>query len=304
MKYRTLLLMILLCPIHMLLAKSKPEVWMTYNMQNFFDDKTQGSEYNGMQWSPAIAQQKLLSMSQVFSDVATYKGKLTLIFLQEVENEDWVYRLIRETPALKGMKVYFQRGYYKNGQPQATGLAILSRYPVMQQSIIQGERYGRSVTRPIMMLHLLVHGQPLTAINVHLPSQIKDSHQEQRHAMIQDILQRLNQSEHPMIVAGDFNDEMQTYLPETWRDLWCDVSASMVPGSYKHSGSWHKIDHILLSSHFFDRQDIEYMQGSFMPYTGHDIMTYDPTRQAAKAFDSKTMQGFSDHLALVCQMSY
>jgi endonuclease/exonuclease/phosphatase family metal-dependent hydrolase len=285
-------------------------IWLTYNMQNFFDDTTSGTEYpefTAGRWNRFMYEKRLIRFGEVFRALAQQAGQIQLAVLQEVESALVVQDLIKTTPSLHGMQSIFAK--HPDG---ATGIALLSRYPLIDAESYDSSLFGIQ-SRPLLKARVAVGKTIVTIIACHLPSRRTAASAESRQRMLRfiaEIIERdkqLYNSEYFMI-AGDFNTAFEDnahLLPDnSWHshfvNLWQAFEAGNA-GSYLYRGQWQKLDHIILSKTFLAAESPLKVTG-FHVFKAKRLFS-EPFSKIA-GFSTATGYGYSDHLPLVAAVRY
>ncbi len=304
-------------------------VIMTYNVQNLFDDVSQGGEYpeydpDSSDWNSDSYLGKLSALSE-----AIRKSPETpdIILFQEVENRTVLKHLAED--------FLLNAGYDFYAAPVAEGSAaqtgVLSRRPVVS---LYTHRPGASEgERNILEIHLDLDGETLVLFNNHWKSRRggADITEEERRRAAEDLKYRLKMLQEtapdtPYILAGDFNEDPweddRAYPPalgvssetnppvlrvpglnppellseecEEALIAGCFWQMSADEGSYCYSGIWERIDNFFWSEHLQDRKGWEIISAIRVD----DSLLLNEYGSPA-AFDADSLEGFSDHLPLI-----
>ncbi len=229
----------------------------TYNTENLFDAKTQGTEYasfKGRKWSAAKYEKKLNSVATAIKAI-----NADVIALQEIENEGVLKRLKEITG--------YEYSYFATTKKAPVGLGILSKLPLIntKKIVINGVK-----TRPIISAQIELNGQKINLITAHLPS--FQNSKKWRKKAADELIRAAKKSGDMSVILGDFNshygkDFALNALKPTHKNLWSDFNGKK--RSYKKGGT---LDHILLSndlfsgikSGFFAKEPkVVYKKGSF-----------------------------------------
>ena len=167
----------------------------TYNVQNLFDAKNDGGEYKDFvvgksEWSEKKASAKFKTVSAKIKEL-----NADIIALQEIENEQILKELMRET----GYK-YFAFSKGKNGP---VGLAVLSRVKPEKTQIFSVPNVK---TRDILKLNFEIDGQKFSLLNLHFPAR-KNPLKQRKTAFI--TLKSALADTQKVVVLGDFIQQMQ-----------------------------------------------------------------------------------------------
>ena len=242
----------------------------TFNAQNLFDAKNDGSEYKDFvvgkaEWNEKKASDKFKAVSAKIKEL-----NADIIALQEIENEQILKELMRDASYK-----YFAFSKGKNGP---VGLAVLSRIKPEKTQIFSVPNVK---TRDILKLDFKVDGQKFSLLNLHFPA--RKNPLKQRNTAFITLKSALVDAE-KVVVLGDFNtpygDKELLGNFETSKNLanlWAFLPKSE---RYSHT-SLNALDHVLLSK---DALNQNYVLNSFKV-----------ERDGAK---------ISDHFALVFRLNF
>ena len=227
----------------------------TYNVQNLFDCKNDGSEYLDFQvgvskWDCEAAGGKLQRTRQIISAIDT-----DIIALQEVENEQVLKSLV------EGSDYKFIIFTKEKNSP--VGLGIVSK---IQPSSSEIFKVPNVKTRNILKVVFEVDKKNFSVFVNHFPA-FKNGLNTQKKA--ERTLRAALTKEQNAIILGDFNS------PYGQKSILNDIIATrgfydlysfLAPKDrYSHAvhGKKRAIDHVLLSPSFMANGDLSYVDGSF-----------------------------------------
>ena len=227
----------------------------TYNVQNLFDCKNDGSEYLDFQvgaskWDCEAAGGKLQRTRQIISAIDT-----DIIALQEVENEQVLRALV------DGSEYKFIA--FSKAKNSPVGLALISKIKPSGSEIFEVPNVK---TRNILKVVFEVEGKKFSVFVNHFPA-YKNGINMQKKA--ERTLRAALGNEQNAIVLGDFNS------PYGQKSILNDIIATrgfydlysfLAPKDrYSHAvhGKKRAIDHVLLSPSFMANGDLSYVDGSF-----------------------------------------
>ena len=227
----------------------------TYNVQNLFDCKDDGSEYLDFKvgvskWDCEAADSKLQRTRQVINALNT-----DIIALQEIENEQVL-------KALVGGSEYKFIAFSK-AKNSPVGLALISKIKPSGSEIFEVPNVK---TRNILKVIFEVEGKKFSVFVNHFPA-YKNGINMQKKA--ERTLRAALGNEQNAIVLGDFNS------PYGQKSILNDIIATrgfydlysfLAPKDrYSHAvhGKKRAIDHVLLSPSFMANGDLSYVDGSF-----------------------------------------
>lgn len=219
----------------------------TYNVENLFDDKINGSEYSDFKsnrWNSAKYQQKLQKISRVLREL-----NADVVALNEIENQN----VIKELANLSGYKFY--KFATLKGSP--VGLGLLSRYRISDSEIYVVPDVK---TRPILMSRVEFEGHSIEFFVAHFPAAKNPI--KHRIAAANTMKKAVKNSKNGVIL-GDLNSNYgYKFLLnglDGWTNLW-EFLPSYQRSSYKNGKS--AIDHIILSKDLMGK-NLRYKDGSF-----------------------------------------
>ncbi len=302
---------------------------MSYNVENLFDDRDNGTEYseydpgNGT-WDTSLYHAKLRNTAEAIK--ACGRGGPDICLLQEVENDRVV------TDLLEGYLNVLKYRYTITAPKgdAATTIALLSRYNpqyVLVHMIDPGDKVS---LRPILEACFDVRGNGIVLFNNHWKSKYGGAAETEsyRRAAAGFIRERVAEirNERPdlcIVVAGDLNERVDEYaavdgeyetalalasdgsggmlqLTGSWAEAENDPELFFSPwlestlkGSYAYAGVWEKIDHFLVGCSPEDDglvyEEFEVIDESFL--LNNDGF---PRRWSVSRAD-----GYSDHLPIL-----
>ena len=274
---------------------------MTWNLQNLFDDINNGSEYREFVpsadgWTSEQFHGKMARLAEAIG--AAVPGGPDVLLIQEIENGNCLTEL--NESYLKGMDYRYQA--LETVQGQAVTVGILSRYPLSGVLVHRYSLPESPSNRPILELRVDLEGDSVIIFNNHWKSKLggtKETEPVRREAARDWITALLSVDEIESIPAGLRGNslvytENRAVMPSAESLLFYPWSLSDEPGSYCFNGRWEKIDHLFLSGGFFDGSGLE-----FDDFRVHkeDFLLYPDG--APRRWDSRTGEGYSDHLALI-----
>lgn len=323
------------CTLHVPWSAKSLSV-MSYNVENLFDDRDDGTEYREYDpgagtWNTALYHAKLKSVSEALSLVGA--GGPDICLLQEVENERAV------TDLHEGYLNVLKYGHVivAPSDGTATTVAALSRFRPTRVLTHRVHVLDAPPQRPILELQFDLRGDQLVILNMHWKSKSggADTTEPHRLAASAFVAERVAylREEHPdwaILVAGDLNEredeyervsrEYQTalmqagegdapdslYLAKSPFDagvrggrvvLFSPWLTSTSPGSYAYQGEWERIDHFLL------------IPGAAGGFSFGDFRVVDDElllnpRGYPDRWDALTTGGFSDHLPILIELEH
>lgn len=306
---------------------------VSWNVQNLFDSVSDGREYPEYDpdvgnWSSADYHSRLETIGRVLSDIDA-----DIILLQEIEHEKVLADICRwflDGYSSADIAACGDSGF-------ATTVGIISRLPIMSVSVHQAVMPGGISQRPMLEAEVLTSEGLITVFSVHWKSRIggeRETEEQRRGSsvLLRSLIdQRLEtQPGRLILTAGDLNTSIadtSPFIPISERslilssqkpsypvlaftgdrrfnesgalyDFWQDERLDLtVPGTYEYRGQWHQFDHLLGSSHLFDRKGYEF--SSIEVYTESGLIDADGYPDSWILY---SRQGVSDHLPVVMEL--
>jgi len=322
-------LFLLLLP---LLLFSKPFKVATYNVENLFDAKFQGTEYSDYipgkhNWNKRMVEIKLDHTAEVICDLDA-----DILGLQEIENSIIFESLLKRLKRV-GCEYRYAAITHKKGAP--IQVALLSRYPITHQKELQVS-YSPFV-RNILEVEVNVEGNPLTLFVNHWKSKSRKGVESKRIKYAKTLQKRILSlpANREYIILGDLNSNYNAHLtldkrlddsdgvtgishvlqtiiekklvqehhmPKADKGMhynsWQEVSFKH-RWSHKFYGNRSTLDHILFPSSMFDHKGIDYVNSSFKVFKAPYLFTKKGYINGWKYKNSKHMgKGYSDHLPI------
>ncbi len=309
----------------------------TYNVENLFDLKKSGHEYqeyipySKSNWDDKNYKTKLKNLSKVIRDIDA-----DVIALQEIESkqalDDLKYQLKRDG-------LYYRYAKIADAKNTTIKVALLSKIPfVYTKELVVGYSYA---FRNILEVKLKVGNEDLYIFVNHWKS--KAGPESMRIAYAKALKQRVEELGNKNIIAlGDFNSHYEEYkifkrkrkLNDTdgitginhilgtinyqtnsssvknikqneFYNLWYDIEENE-RYSYIYKGKKEALDNILISSALLDHKGLDYQASSlenFSPaylFKGKNIYRWQMSRGKVRRHKTK---GFSDHLAVIAKFT-
>jgi len=243
----------------------------TYNVENLFDLKFNGSEYreyipNYYNWNIKTLRLKLKNISEVICEIDA-----DIIGLQEIENLN-ALKLLQKT--LKYYGCPYRYYAITNKSTTATEVAILSRFKIENFKIL---KVPKKSLRDILEVKIVIDKTPLFIFINHWSSKRNRVVSSISAKILKRRLKELKNKEY--ILLGDFNsnyneDRLAKILNANRRV--CQIS----PNSFSHYNLWYELpiyqrwsynfygkkeglDNILIAPTLMDGKRVEYIKGSF-----------------------------------------
>ena len=304
----------------------------SYNVENLFDAKNQGSEYNDYKpgthnWNEHTAQIKLNHTAEVICDLNS-----DIIGLQEIENKHVFDELISR---LEQVGCPYKYSAITSKANTSIQVALLSRYPIKYQRDIIVSPSPK--VRNILEVYLEVEDKPLRVFVNHWKSKSKNGKESARIRSATTLANRISQlpKGDEYIIIGDLNSRydapntLESKLDDTngrtaigdvintYKDhrlinkaeiitspkgihynLWGELAPSN-RWNHQFFGDKSTIDHILLPQTLFDKKGLEYKDGTFMVFAPPYLKNrYGGINRWMIKNGKHKGRGYSDHLPL------
>jgi len=289
----------------------------SYNVQNLFDLKNDGTEYKeynpnkNKRWNKSALNTKLKNIQKVINDLNP-----TIIALQEIESKHAFENLKQKLPQYK-------YGAFLKNKDTAIGVAILSKIPIIKTSKIKIYS-NKSYSRPILKVRLKIQNKEfIVYINHWRSKRAPESYRIDYANSLKKELVSLDNKGIDYIVLGDFNsnyNESETIkyekdLNDTFgvtaindilqkplklQNLWYELPYSE-RFSYKYHNQNTTPDSIILSKNLYDKYGISYIDNSFKVFK--PFYLYKNKKIKSWNFvhikNNLNLKGYSDHLPII-----
>lgn len=307
----------------------------TYNVENLFDLKKSGYEYNDYipngpsEWNQKNYKIKLNNIARAIKDIDA-----DIIALQEVESLDALLDL-RFT--LKQNGLYYEHYAIADKKNTTVKVALLSKIPFLyskEVSVTQTYEY-----RNILETKFKIDGKELYIFVNHWKS--KSGPESKRIVSAKALTKRISEIGYDknIILLGDFNSDYEEYIKferkrnhndtdgitginhilgsihqrgsaekvkyskESFYNLWYDTDTEN-RYTYIYKGKKETLDNILVSQALLDTKDISYIHKSVTNFSSEylhnekKIFRWEISRAKTPKHKGK---GYSDHLAIVAK---
>ena len=312
---------------------------LSYNLQTLFDDRDDGVEFSGWsvaggQWDADGYRTRLRNLTNAIK--AEAPGGPDIVILQEVENLAVAEALADLLPGSWPTRLV------SGGEGTALRCAVLSRFPAVSaraHSVRHVSGVRAEQLRPLLEVVLDVDGTKLTILAAHWKSKLggAEATEPARRAQAALAVRRIGEilAEDPsaeVLLAGDLNENPDEWLrtggawptallPAECASLagdWPDRiliaadpgSAGLTPAglalwspweeggwSYVYDGVEERIDNMLLAPGLLDARGLTFRGFSADPPT--DLLT---ESGYPRPWDSRSREGYSDHLPLLLEL--
>ncbi|WP_169975001.1 MULTISPECIES: endonuclease/exonuclease/phosphatase family protein [unclassified Campylobacter] len=245
---------ILLC-LSFILAVSAELSIATFNVENLFDAKNNGTEYQDFvigksQWSEKAASVKFNNIKNIIKEL-----NADIIALQEIENEEILKELMRAS----GYK-YFA---FSKDKRSPIGLGLISKIRPVETKIF---KVPNVKTRDIVKVKFELDGHEFSLFVNHMPAQRNSL--KSRESAFRSLKSSIQNDEN-VILLGDFNTPYgkesllnDILISRNMVDLW-----QFMPSDKRYSHiNLRPIDHVVVSKRMVNGGGISYVNGSFEVY--------------------------------------
>ncbi len=281
----------------------------TYNVENLFDAKKEGNEYQEYMpgskhgWDEAMVEKKIANLARVVKDMDA-----DIIALAEIENKEVLEKL---NHAL-GARAYPHLFYPVKKPHVSIETALLSRFPIEKSTSIVMKDQPRGIHR----VTLKIEKKALDVYLNHWPAHREKESETLIYATtLQNAL--LQEKGQEFILLGDFNSPLSVEKDD-WGLAFVNVlkasatNASLynlwyeLPQEKRYSHTYGKkrsaLDHMVIATTLSDGKSIEYKKGTFTPFIASYMLESEgvPKRWqiSDKGRGKHLGEGFSDHLPL------
>ena len=303
----------------------------TYNVENLFDMKNDGTEYkeykpNSKYWNTKSFDTKVRNIVKVIKDLDA-----DILALQEIEN-------INSFNILKQKISTYKYSYFLKKSTTSIGVAILSKYKIINNKSIQINKYN-PYSRPILKTTININDNILIIYVNHWRS--KRASESKRIPYGQQLIRDIRKLKHDSdyIILGDLNSNYDEYLsmkydkklndtygitainqvlntslnnnlinkndiyknktkPRIHYNLWLDLEYEQRFSS-KFRGKNNTPDNIILPHGLFDNKNISYINNSF----GVFKKDYLYKNNKIIRWNMRNKNGYSDHLPIYALFS-
>lgn len=289
----------------LMVMKCYGQVIMSYNVENLFhpahDTLKQDYEYtpDGIKyWNNYRYYNKLHQIAKVIANINDNRY-LTIIGLQEIENEQCLIDLCRRMP-------HYPYKYLHYESRDERGIDVAMLYDSVKVKIIHSEPLiiqldSMDYTRDILYACAQVEKDTLHILVCHLPSQLggaKESEwkREKAKAIIQHQVNAIiaNNKKAKIIVMGDFNSAPKEDITHLYNQMlhWNKIGR----GTHKYKGQWTCLDQFYVSESLLDVKTRIY-NAPFLLERDKRYLDYQPKR-TYKGY-RYNRDGYSDHLPIL-----
>ena len=288
----------------------------TWNVQNLFDAKSDGNEYDeytpSSGWNQTAYESRLTGTRRVLDDLP-HSGDYIVVF-NEIEGPDVVEDLICSHDLIKLGLHYYVCTEERESPVQ---IAVASSLPIASAHV---HSVGQGL-RPILEVDFDTGAGTLSVLACHFKSNVGGVRETEGQRMaaasvVADIARNL-EAENPgtlVLVCGDLNEECfegealsesgplpcaGEFARGRWYNFWRDPDSFVWPGgSYWYDGSWRSYDHILISLAGRDGYGWDFCEAGVV---FSDIQKTSDGKLFS--WDRRLLKGISDHLPVWVRLS-
>lgn len=283
-----------------------------YNVENLFDtiddphkDDNEFLPDSKIQWTAERYQEKLAHINQVMNEM----GKLLLIGMCEIENEQVVRDVIRQSKYCKSHGII----HYESMDARGIDVALIydsTKLHKIASGFIRYTLPGKeeATSRDIIWAKFTYKKDTLFAMVNHWPSrrggeEISEPNRLEAAKNARkfiDSLELVNPS-YKLIFMGDLNDYPDDKAPQLIAEKLVPMitqTSGEYEGSYSYKGKWDVLDHIMISKRLRENKKIKVVVGSGkIISTDYMIEEYKGDKVPFRTYaGTKYLGGYSDHL--------
>jgi endonuclease/exonuclease/phosphatase family metal-dependent hydrolase len=311
---------------------AKPFKVATYNVENLFDAKFQGSEYsdyipNRHNWNKKMVEIKLNHTAEVICDL-----NADILALQEIENSNILNLLLKR---LKQVGCKYSYSAITHKKSAAIQVALISRFPIISKKELQVS--SSPFVRNILEVEVKIDGKSFTLFSNHWKSKSRKGFESKRIKYARRLEKRVNTmpKNREYIILGDLNSNYNAHLTLKKRlddssgltaignvlktvkngkliekyeiptekrgfhyNLWKDLPFKD-RWNHKFYSNKSTLDHILLAKSMFDGEGIDYVNNSFNVFKKAYMFKKRGQINFWKYKNGKHLgEGYSDHLPI------
>jgi endonuclease/exonuclease/phosphatase family metal-dependent hydrolase len=302
----------------------------TYNVENLFDLKYDGTEYkeykpNSKYWHKKAFNNKIQNITRVIKDLDA-----DILSLQEIESQEALEILLKKLPKYK-------YSFFLKNKDSAIGVAIVSKFKIIKNEKIITDKFT-TYSRPILKSTININNKKLIIYSNHWKS--KRTAESTRIPYAQSLKRNINtlNNDEDYIILGDLNSNYDEYitfandkkLNDTYGitginqvlntsingnfikkkdilkqnsknvlyNLWLDIPNKQNRFSSSFRKHKNTPDNMLVSYALFDKKNISYINNSFEVFKPSYLYKHKINR-----WNKKKYNGYSDHLPIFARFS-
>ena len=303
---------------------------LSYNVENAFDDRLDGTEYTDYGRSSNYYADRLWQVKiDHIHEVLQAADKPQVVGLVEVENRRMA------TMILDGIRDLGYTNMAVTTGDSVTQCVLFSSFPIQDVTSLPTTKG----VRDILAASVDIDGTPLHVLVNHWKSKdtgetesVRIKNARVARAEVDRLLKQDPAAD--IVLIGDFNSterehaatgratgindilrttgdrtSMTTQSTRALYDPWFEMPVSQ-RGSEVHGSSWEALDHIIMSPGMFDRTGLSYDTGSFDAFRASFLLSYQRAadgRQVPNRWQESGNQhgsdGYSDHLPVIADFT-
>ncbi len=301
----------------------------SYNPENFFDLRKDGTEYEeylpySKTWDKKAFTAKTENTAKVINQLDA-----DILVLEEIENKNALLLLMKELP--------YKYFIFDKKPKAAIGLAVLSKFPIISKEIIDPDEKG-AFERNIIKATIKIENINFIVYANHWRSKKAAESKRIKYALaLQNHIKNKGLND-DYVIVGDLNSNYDEFISFKYDKLLNDtygiaginqVLNTTIDGNFVtkedilkypqivHFNPWLELlkeerfslkfkgedgtpDNIILSKNLFDAKGISYVPNSFKVFKSEYLFT---KKGIIKRWDKKKKDGYSDHLPIFAQFS-
>ena len=303
----------------------------SYNVQNLFDMRFDGTEYeqfipNEHNWTKNVLNIKLNNISDVICDL-----NADIISLQEIENSN-AFNLLKDRLKLVGCE--YKYSAITHNEKSSIQVSLLSKYPLIN---IHELKTDRDTDRYILQATAIINNYKLILFANHWKAKSRGGFESRRVSYANSLVKNLPKNAE-YIILGDFNTKYNEFLNlkkkynntngivginhilktvdnnklitkntiknGLYYNLWLEVPVYH-RWSVNFYGNKDAIDSIILPSTLFDFKNIDYLDKSFRVFKPYYLFTKEHWVNRWQYKHKKHQgKGYSDHFPIYAKFTF
>lgn len=288
---------------------------VNWNVQTFFDAKTDGCEYSefikSKNWNVSAYEKRVERLSEMIKEI----GADVYVF-EEIENSEILKDIANKVSNYSwNERKNWKYSIFAKNSGDSIGCAVFSRFPLHDTTIhnidIRSENEKQPKCRPIIKTHIKTKDSELVLFVNHWKSKSggqekSEKWRDYQEASLASLIEECINQGKAVLATGDFNRDIYEFnifsngnpnillngnvaVYSPWFYAEGEIYET---GSYYYKDSWERIDH------FFSSPSV--CLKNFKTLQGH-WSNDDGTPYRYKVYNG---QGYSDHLPIYCEVEF